>query len=142
MRRLFNFAAIAAFAFCAGPMSTAADAKTYQVHYHNKATLKSLCKKGGGKFNSGEVSYSCTYKNGNVRECNRNSKQCIVDTPKRIVGQPSGPRPRGEPGVAVIPPVGGGILDPGSGFGTPNPAATGAPLSTGRGSAPPPGKIN
>jgi hypothetical protein len=142
MRPLIAFAAIAAFAFCASPMLTAADAKTYQVHYHNQATLKSLCKKGGGKFNSGSASYSCTYKNGNVRECNRDSKQCIVDTPKRIVGPPSGPQPRGKPGVAVIPPVGGGILDGGPGSGTPGPASTGAPLSTGRGSAPSPGKIN
>jgi hypothetical protein len=45
-------------------------------------------------------------------------------------------RPRNEGGVMS----GGGILDPGSGLGTQGPAATGAPLSTGRGS-PPPGQI-
>jgi hypothetical protein len=38
--------------------------------------------------------------------------------------------------------TGGGILDPGPGFGSQGPAATGAPLSTGGGSAPAPGKIN
>jgi hypothetical protein len=60
---------------------------------------------------------------------------------------PKPPRPRGKPGVAVIPPAGksivdrGGILDSGPGFGSQGPAATGAPLSTGRGSAPPPGQI-
>jgi hypothetical protein len=61
---------------------------------------------------------------------------------------PRPPQPRGKPGIAVIPPAGknivdrGGILDSGPGFGSQGPAATGAPLSTGRGSAPPPGKIN
>jgi hypothetical protein len=36
---------------------------------------------------------------------------------------------------------GGNILDGGPGLGTQGPAATGAPLSTGRGSAPPAGMI-
>jgi hypothetical protein len=136
MRPLIAFAATAAFAFCAGPMSTVADARTYQVHFHNQATLKSLCKKGGGKFNSGHASYSCTYKNGNIRECNRETKKCVTETPPKRTWA------GGKPGVAIIPPVGGSILDPGSGLGTQGPAATGAPLSTGRGSAPPPGRIN
>jgi hypothetical protein len=73
------------------------------------------------------------------------TKSASLETPP---GSPKPPAPRGKPGVAVIPPAGksivdrGSILDSGPGFGSQGPAAaTGAPLSPGRGSAPPPGQI-
>jgi hypothetical protein len=52
-------------------------------------------------------------------------------------GTPSSRPPK--PGTS---PVTGGILDGGSGFGSQGPAATGSPLSPGRGTAPPPGRVN
>jgi hypothetical protein len=227
MRPLMIFAATAAFVFSAGVPSSPANAKTYSVKYLGSKALAGTCARGGGTFHqSTAVSHSCTYKNGNVRDCSSKSKQCVVITggkarvqqatgvggvpagggavyatttiecgskkyevstgnksgtclpatdgksvtcddkknsyasancstgcggtsgsgsctvKDRTAGPPSGPRPRGKPGVAVIPPVGGSILDSGPGFGNQGPAVTGAPLSTGRGSAPPPGKIN
>jgi hypothetical protein len=235
MRPLIAFAATAAFLFSADATSNPADAKTFSVKYLGSKALAGTCKRGGGKFHqSTAISHSCTYKNGNVRDCSSKSKTCVVITggkarvqqatgvggvpagggavyatttlkcgntqyevstgtkggncthgtdaagkpnvtcgdggnttkancttgcgdsegagsctvKDRTAGPPSGPRPRGKPGVAVIPPAGknvvdrGSILDSGPGFGSQGPAATGAPLSTGRGSAPPPGKIN
>jgi hypothetical protein len=201
------------------------------VHYHNEASLKAICKKGGGTSTSNETSYGCIYKNGNMRGCSRETKKCSVETPKRttinagVGGVParggvldggrggstggvayatitlecSGGRkyevstgtktgecrnngngtasctdtggknssqaqcnagctsssgagsctmkaqydpppkpPKRRPETGVL--TGGGILDGGSGLGTQGPAATGTPLSPGRGS-PPPGKI-
>lgn len=109
--------ALAVLAVC----TSVADAKTFKVHFHNEKTLKALCARGGGKFNSGEASYSCTYKNGNIRECSREQKKCIVETPpKREVAQPGG--------VGAVP-TGGGILDPGPSLGMQGPSATGTPLA-------------
>jgi hypothetical protein len=47
----------------------------------------------------------------------------------RTAGPPSEPRPRGKPGIAVIPPVGGSILDREPGFGTQGPGGAGSPLA-------------
>jgi hypothetical protein len=83
-------------------------------------------------------SYNC------AKDKKGNGKNCSGMVVQRVGGGSGGQNPgsRGKRGLAVIPPVGGGILDSGPGFDTQGPAATGAPLSTGRGSAPPPGKIN
>jgi hypothetical protein len=91
------------------------------------------------------------------RICNKNCliahDSCIErvnnKSEERAATLPTGLNPKGDknprctPGVTCIPPVGGGLLDLGpGGFGTRGPAAaTGAPLSTGRGSSPPPGQI-
>lgn len=55
-------------------------AKEYKVAYLGERALKAACDRGKGKSGSGINSYSCTYKNGNIRECNRKTKKCIVVT--------------------------------------------------------------
>jgi hypothetical protein len=66
----------------------------------------------------------------------------VSDRPKTSGGVLD-PGPKQRPRRDAIS-TGGGILEPGlgGGFDPRGPASTGAPLSTGRGSAPPPGKIN
>src|SRR4051812_36399229 len=62
--------------------SQPAFAKTYNVKYMGEGALKGACAAGGGSFNSGTSDYACTYKNGNIRDCNRETKKCITSTPK------------------------------------------------------------
>lgn len=144
------FAAAAIFVLGAGVTSTPANAKEYAVKYLGSKALAGTCARGGGKFHqSTAISHSCTYKNGNVRDCSSKSKTCVVITPGKA-------RVQQATGVGGAPPDGGAvgrskgnlgmkqkslnpanILDPGPGPGSggQNPAATG------RGSAPPPAKI-
>ena len=58
-----------------------AEARTYTVKYMGEKAMAGICS-GHGVSGSGENSYSCTYPNGNIRECNRETKKCIMDTPK------------------------------------------------------------
>jgi len=61
-----------------------AEAKTYNVKYMGEGALKAACARGGGSFNSGTNDYACTYKNGNIRDCNRQTKKCVTETPPQI----------------------------------------------------------
>jgi hypothetical protein len=101
--------------------TSAADAKQYNVAFLGERALKEACKAGGGSSTSGANSYACTYKNGNIRECSRKTKKCIVETPPKREQTPSG--------VATVP--SGGILDAGSGVGGQGPAGVGSAASSG-----------
>ncbi|MEO6014655.1 MAG: hypothetical protein ABIQ30_13845 [Devosia sp.] len=57
-----------------------AEARTYSVKYMGEKAMAGICS-GNGVSGSGENSYSCTYPNGNIRECNRQTKKCITETP-------------------------------------------------------------
>jgi hypothetical protein len=84
------------------------------------------------------------------KKCVSNHDACITRVNKpsdeRAATLPTGLNPKGDrnprctPGVTCIPPVGGGLLDPGPAVGTQGPAATGAPLGAG-GRSSSPGKI-
>jgi hypothetical protein len=77
-------------------------------------------------------SYNC------AKDKKGNGTKCSGMVVNRIAGGSGGQNPgsRGKPGIAVIPAVGGSILDSGPGFGAQGPAATGVPTSGG--AAPPP----
>jgi hypothetical protein len=81
-----NLLALALALTALGCLSTTVEAKTYSVKNIGKQGLANSCARGGGSFTDGENSYSCTYKNGNIRECSKRDGHCIVETPpKRIV---------------------------------------------------------
>lgn len=71
--------AIAALAYCGIQI---AEAKEYKAAKMSEGALKAACKRGGGAFNSGDNDYSCSYKNGNLRDCSKKTGECIVITPK------------------------------------------------------------
>jgi hypothetical protein len=126
--------------------------------------IATACAKAGGKSWSNLDSYGCKKENCDGKgqgdahtcqvSCQEKTKKCKGQTPARLAGgktlrQVLGVKvsgvasPTRDPNPPRKPPVmtGGNILDGGSGFGTQGPASTGAPLSPGRGSAPPPGQI-
>jgi hypothetical protein len=57
-------------------------AKEYKAANMSEGALKGSCGRGGGTFVSGTNDYSCTYKNGNIRDCSKGDGHCIVVTPK------------------------------------------------------------
>lgn len=62
--------------------SSFVEAREYKVAFLGEKALKATCTRGGGTSNSGVNSYACTYKNGNIRECNRKTGKCIMVTPQ------------------------------------------------------------
>ena len=73
-------------------LTTGSQAKEYAVQNIGKGGLKASCGRGGGTFSDGENSYSCTYQNGNIRECSKRDGHCIVVTPPKSVKHiPDGP---------------------------------------------------
>ena len=105
----------------------AANAKIYQVHFLSEKALEGICK-GHGSFSSGENSYSCTYKNGNIRECNKKTKKCMTDTQTIKVQRPKHTNGLVQPG----------LLEAGPGLSTTGPAGTGTPMGK---SSPAPGQL-
>jgi hypothetical protein len=94
------------------------------VAYLSEKGLKSTCGKGGGTFQSTEHGHACNYKNGNIRDCNRTTKTCVVTTPSRTIGSPFN-------GIAKP-----GLLEASPGLSTTGPSATGAPAASPVGAAP------
>lgn len=81
-----------------------------------------------------------------VRNCNTAASACDkrIPVPRRPLPLDRGdttPKPRGKPGEAAVPPIGGGILDAGQGFNPQGPAGTGAPLGAGGGGLRAPAQI-
>jgi hypothetical protein len=105
----------------------AANAKTYNVANTSKKGMKKMCA-GHGTFGSGENSYSCTYKNGNIRECSRATKKCITETPS-ITADPKNPK-RDPAGLQP------GLLETQQGSSPTGPSPTGTPSSAGAVGAP------
>lgn len=57
-------------------------AREYDVAYTDAKTLKAMCK-DHGEFQESDTSYHCTYKKqGNIRECSKQTKRCLMVTPK------------------------------------------------------------
>jgi len=153
-------AGIAPFIFVLGFPSSPTTAKGFKVvnisGTHGQREIAGKCAAAGGTFSAGsDGTYGCgtNCKGGQGSDCTVqcNSKgACTGTVPGRVLrkglgvagaltlpvaGQESPQPPGSRPATGVM--SGGGILDSGPGLSWQGPAAsTGAPLSTGRGSAP------
>ena len=130
MRTILTSAAILTLALT----TVAADAKEYKASYQSPSSLGKSCAKAGGKSFNGENSYGCNFKNGNLKECSKRQKGCIIVTARTAPPSPSNTGNVMQPGT--------GLLDPTPGFSSGGPSSTGSPLGGGGGgAAPPPAQI-
>jgi hypothetical protein len=91
------------------------------------------------KCNAAGTALCCKFSSsGQVQSCRRIGR--VAGSPD-VAADPSGMGVEKPPRPPRNHSIGPGLLDAGPGLGTQGPAATGAPLSPGRGSAPPPGQI-
>ena len=63
-----------------------AEAREYVVKNIGMKGLASSCGRGGGEFVETEGGYHCNYQNGNIRECSKSTKKCVVVTPLTVAG--------------------------------------------------------
>lgn len=107
-------------------LTYSASAKEFNASYQSKASLRASCLKAGGKYTNGQNSYYCNFKSGNLKECSKRVKRCIIVTRTTPPGSSSN-------GKVVGPAP--GLLDPTPGLSPGGPSATGAPVGTGGGRA-------